>query len=39
MHLCGYRVMWVVVLFDLPVDTKKARRNYTRFRKHLLSPA
>jgi CRISPR-associated protein Cas2 len=28
--------MWVVVLFDLPVDTKKARRNYARFRKQLL---
>ena len=28
--------MWVVVLFDLPVDTKKARREYTRFRKRLL---
>jgi CRISPR-associated protein Cas2 len=28
--------MWVVVLFDLPVDTKKARRNYARFRKNLL---
>ena len=36
MHLSGYRFMWVVVLFDLPVDTKKARRNYTRFRKQLL---
>ena len=28
--------MWVVVLFDLPVDTKKARRDYARFRKNLL---
>jgi len=36
MHLSGYRCMWVVVLFDLPVDTKKARREYTRFRKRLL---
>jgi len=36
MQLSGYRFMWVVVLFDLPVDTKKARRNYARFRKHLL---
>jgi CRISPR-associated protein Cas2 len=36
MHLSGYRFMWVVVLFDLPVDTKKARRDYTRFRKKLL---
>ncbi|MBX3414655.1 MAG: CRISPR-associated endonuclease Cas2 [Pirellulales bacterium] len=28
--------MWLVVMFDLPVDTKKARRNYARFRKDLL---
>jgi CRISPR-associated protein Cas2 len=28
--------MWVVVMFDLPVDTKKARRAYTQFRKALL---
>ncbi len=28
--------MWVVALFDLPVDTKIARRNYARFRKFLL---
>jgi CRISPR-associated protein Cas2 len=36
MHLSGYRFMWVVVLFDLPVDTKKARRAYTQFRKRLI---
>jgi len=28
--------MWVVAMFDLPVDTKKARREYTIFRKKLL---
>ena len=28
--------MWVVAMFDLPVDTKEARRAYTRFRKMLL---
>ncbi len=28
--------MWIVVMFDLPTDTKKARRNYTLFRKMLL---
>ncbi len=27
--------MWVVAMFDLPVDTKKARRDYTLFVKHL----
>jgi CRISPR-associated protein Cas2 len=29
--------MWIVAMFDLPVDSRKARRNYTRFRKQLLS--
>lgn len=28
--------MWIVVMFDLPVDTKAARRQYALFRKHLL---
>lgn len=28
--------MWLVAMFDLPVDTKEARREYTRFRKTLL---
>jgi CRISPR-associated protein Cas2 len=28
--------MWVVAMFDLPVDTKEARRAYTQFRKALL---
>ncbi len=32
----GFRTVWVFALFDLPVDTKEARREYTRFRKHLL---
>jgi CRISPR-associated protein Cas2 len=28
--------MWVVAMFDLPVDTKAARRAYAQFRKALL---
>ena len=36
MHLSGYRCMWLVVCFDLPVDTKKARKAYAQFRKGLL---
>jgi CRISPR-associated protein Cas2 len=31
-----YRKMWVFVFFDLPTDTKKARKNAARFRKDLL---
>lgn len=36
MLISGYRCMWVVAMFDLPVDTKKARRAYAQFRKALL---
>ena len=28
--------MWVLAMFDLPVDTRKSRRDYTQFRKRLL---
>jgi CRISPR-associated protein Cas2 len=34
--LSGYRIMWLVVLFDLPVGTKKERKAATRFRLKLL---
>ena len=32
----GLNTMWIIVLFDLPTDTKMARKQYTQFRKHLL---
>ena len=31
-----YRVMWLLVLFDLPTETKKDIREYTKFRKRLI---
>lgn len=31
-----YRIMWVLVFFDLPTDTKKDRKQYSVFRKHLI---
>lgn len=31
-----YRVMWLLVFFDLPTETKKDRRAYSDFRKGLL---
>jgi len=37
MSLSKYRAMWLVTMFDLPVDTKPARRAYTQFRKALLN--
>lgn len=35
-RLNAYRVMWVVVLFDLPTETKLERKAYARFRKDML---
>ncbi len=35
-RLNQYRSMWVLVLFDLPTDTKKDRQTATRFRKNLM---
>lgn len=34
--LCGYRLMWVLVMFDLPVLTKKERKAASGFRHDLL---
>jgi CRISPR-associated protein Cas2 len=31
-----YRIMWVLVFFDLPTETKKERKAYTDFRKKLI---
>lgn len=31
-----YRIMWVLVFFDLPTDTAKDRKAYALFRKNLL---
>ncbi len=30
-----YRIMWILVLFDLPTETKKDRKNAALFRKNL----
>src|SRR5574344_2883266 len=35
-RISEYRVMWVLVLFDLPTATKKERKIYSDFRKKLL---
>lgn len=31
----AYRVMWILVFFDLPTDTKADKRAYQEFRKRL----
>ena len=35
-HLSPYRIMWLFVMFDLPVGTKKERKQATKFRQSLL---
>ena len=35
-RLSEYRIMWVLVLFDLPTETKKERKAAAKFRKNLL---
>ncbi len=35
-RLNQYRIMWVIVYFDLPTETKKDKRAYTDFRKGLM---
>jgi CRISPR-associated protein Cas2 len=32
----GWRTMWVIAMFDLPTDTRAARKAYARFRKDLI---
>lgn len=36
MNLSGYRLMWIFVMFDLPVGTKPEARAATKFREFLL---
>jgi len=36
-RLNAYRIMWILVFFDLPTETKKDRKNYAIFRKHMLA--
>lgn len=31
-----YRIMWVLVFFDLPTETKRDRKRYTDFRDKLI---
>lgn len=36
-RLNAYRIMWVVVMFDMPTETKIDRKRYAKFRKQILS--
>ena len=35
-RLNEYRIMWILVFFDLPTETKKDRKNYTTFRDKMM---
>lgn len=35
-RLSEYRIMWILVFFDLPTETKKERKDAARFRKDLM---
>ena len=35
-RLSQYRIMWVLVLFDLPTSTRQERKEYARFRKDIM---
>lgn len=32
----AYRIMWILVMFDLPTETKVQRKNYAQFRKKMM---
>jgi CRISPR-associated protein Cas2 len=35
-RLNAYRILWVLVFFDLPTETKAQRKIYAKFRKNIL---
>jgi len=35
-YISGYKLMWAIVIFDLPVITKEERKAASKFRKDLL---
>jgi len=35
-RLNAYRIMWVLVFFDLPTETKVERKIYAKFRKEIM---
>lgn len=36
MYFNAYRILWVLVFFDLPTETKRDKKIYAKFRKNLL---
>lgn len=36
-RLNAYRIMWILVMYDLPTETKKERKNASAFRKKIMT--
>ena len=36
-RLNAYRIMWVLVMFDMPTETKTDRKSYALFRKRIVA--
>ncbi len=36
-RLNAYRIMWILVHFDLPTETKTDKKKYTKFRKRIMA--
>lgn len=36
MRLNEYRILWILVFFDLPTETQKERKVYAKFRKDIM---
>jgi CRISPR-associated protein Cas2 len=36
-RLNEYRIMWILVFFDLPTETKKEKKTYSDFRKKIMN--
>lgn len=36
MNLNAYQIMWILVFFDLPTETKKDKKNASLFRKKIM---
>lgn len=35
-RISSYQLMWILVMFDLPTETKQQRKRYSEFRKSLI---
>lgn len=36
-RVSAYQLMWILVMFDLPTETKQQRKRYAEFRKSLIN--